>query len=418
MDSLSLLRLCMNVLYWLRSDLRLHDNPCLLRFAEEATCGQILWCSSRSQRRAGVFRRSFLFSSLATLKVELESRGAQVQVEDRDIRTVLPELLQQQAFDRIVFQDEPCSEEVEDALWVRSLGVPCESFEGRALFKRADLPFAIEELPEVFTSFRKKVEAQGTIAAPLPTPRQLPGPRLEGRQPGLSLAAITARVTHHHAMIQAGEVAGRERLDTYLWTLDRLPTYKTTRDGLLEWNDSSKLSPWLAIGALSPRLVYQEIQRYENERIRNESTYWLGFELLWRDYFHWIALKWGRRLFTGMRATLRGERKPLDLWIQGKTGQPFIDAHMNELRLTGWMSNRGRQNAANYLVKSLGGDWRLGAANFEEQLIDYDPASNWGNWAYQAGVGQDPRDRRFDPTHQASLYDPEGLYIQRWNPPL
>ncbi len=70
---------------------------------------------------------------------------------------------------------------------------------------------------------------------------------------------------------------------------------------------------------------------------------------------------------------------------------------------------------ANYLVKTLGGDWRIGAAYFEEQLIDYDPASNWGNWAYQAGVGQDPRDRRFDPAHQAALYDPEGLYVRRWN---
>ena len=404
----------MNVLYWLRSDLRLHDNPALSRFAEIATEGVILWCPSRSQGRAGAYRRSFLWATLAEVATELKARGADVRIYDRDIREVLTKELAGQSFDLIVYNEEPCSEERDDESWVHSLGIPCESFEARTLIPQSQLPFALSALPEVFTVFRKKIEATWSVPEPLPSPRRLPGAGVRAESSGLSLESVLARSDAVHQHLRGGEKAGLARLEAYLWKLDRLKSYKETRDGLLDWDDSSKLSPWLAVGALSPRLIYHDIKRYEQERVSHESTYWLVFELLWRDYFHWMACKWGRRLFTGMSSSRPGLKQPLEAWKQGQTAQAFIDAHMNELRLTGWMSNRGRQNVANYLVKTLGGDWRLGAAYFEEQLIDYDPASNWGNWAYQAGVGQDPRDRRFDPEFQASRYDPEGLYVARW----
>lgn len=87
---------------------------------------------------------------------------------------------------------------------------------------------------------------------------------------------------------------------------------------------------------------------------------------------------------------------------------------MTELNQTGWMSNRGRQNVASYLAKIVKIDWRLGAAYFEKKLIDYDASSNWGNWAYLAGVGQDPRDRIFNTASQAQRYDKEGHYRRLW----
>lgn len=407
----------MNVLYWLRSDLRLHDNAALRRFQSLAKQGLVLWCPSQSQRRAAEFRRSFLWASVQEMAENLRSLGAWVQVEDRDIREVLPQILAANTFDRIIYSEDTCWEERNDERWIASFGIPCEAFETKSLLLRSALPFPSSQVPEVFTSFRKKVEVNPSMPPPLPSPIWLPGHPMQGVHRGLTSAAIAARITHRHPQIEGGETAGLRRLDKYLWTLDALKKYKETRDGLLDWNDSSKLSPWLAIGALSVRHTYREIQSYERERVRNESTYWLFFELLWREYFHWIAEKWGGRLFTGMRNQVgtKDFKLVIDPWKQGRTNQPLIDAFMNELRTTGWMSNRGRQNVANYLVKTLGGDWRLGAAYFEEQLIDYDPASNWGNWAYQAGVGQDPRDRRFDPQHQASLYDSEGLYVKRWS---
>jgi deoxyribodipyrimidine photo-lyase len=109
------------------------------------------------------------------------------------------------------------------------------------------------------------------------------------------------------------------------------------------------------------------------------------------------------------------DAKALDRWINGKTGVDFVDANMNELRLTGFMSNRGRQNVASYLCNDLQLDWRYGAAYFEQELIDYDVASNWGNWAYLAGVGNDPRGNRyFDIPKQARQYDSDGEYRRLW----
>ena len=109
----------------------------------------------------------------------------------------------------------------------------------------------------------------------------------------------------------------------------------------------------------------------------------------------------------------------MNVLFLGRTGYPFIDANMRELLHTGFMSNRGRQNVASFLVRDLGLDWRLGAMHFERLLLDYDPASNYGNWQYAAGVGSDPReDRYFNIVKQASSYDPDCEYIRLWCPEL
>ena len=102
-------------------------------------------------------------------------------------------------------------------------------------------------------------------------------------------------------------------------------------------------------------------------------------------------------------------------WISGQTKEPFVNANMLELKKTGWMSNRGRQNAASYFAKELFMDWRIGAAYFESLLIDYDVHSNYGNWMYIAGVGNDPRNRKFNIRSQADRYDENGKFQQLWN---
>jgi len=107
------------------------------------------------------------------------------------------------------------------------------------------------------------------------------------------------------------------------------------------------------------------------------------------------------------------------LWREGKTGFPLVDANMRELAATGFMSNRGRQNVASFLTKNLGIDWRMGAEWFESVLIDYDACSNWGNWNYTAGVGNDARGFRFfNITKQSLDYDREGKYVKHWLPEL
>jgi deoxyribodipyrimidine photo-lyase len=193
---------------------------------------------------------------------------------------------------------------------------------------------------------------------------------------------------------------------------------------MLGTNYSSKFSAWLSFGCLSPRYIYEEVQKYEQTRVKNDSTYWLTFELLWRDFFRFICSKHGNKIFY--KSGLQELNLPwledwqrFNLWCEGKTGYPLVDANMRELAATGFMSNRGRQNVASFLTKNLGIDWRMGAEWFESLLVDYDVCSNWGNWNYTAGVGNDARGfRYFNIPKQSKDYDPKGDYLRHWLPEL
>jgi deoxyribodipyrimidine photo-lyase len=217
-----------------------------------------------------------------------------------------------------------------------------------------------------------------------------------------------------------GEIEALKRLQYYFWETENISTYKETRNGLLGADYSSKFSPWLANGSLSPKTIYWELKQFEREITSNQSTYWLFFELLWRDFFRYVSLKFGRRLFlkNGLKDEERRfyfNKNKFEHWRTGNTGKPFVDANMRELLHSGYMSNRGRQNVASYLVHDMGLDWRAGAAWFESQLIDYDPSSNYGNWLYVSGLGNDPRpNRKFNVQRQANMYDPEGKYVETW----
>lgn len=214
-----------------------------------------------------------------------------------------------------------------------------------------------------------------------------------------------------------GETAALARLQNWIWEQDQLQHYFEVRNGMLGQAYSSKLSPWLAAGCLSPRLVYWECKRYETQRLANKSTYWLVFELIFRDFFQFQALKQGNRLFflegpAGKRTSWDGSDEALQRWKDGRTGWPLVDANMRELRASGFMSNRGRQNVASFLVLEQKVDWRKGAEYFESVLLDHDVASNWGNWCAAAGLFGG-RLNRFNIVKQSKDYDPKGDYIRR-----
>jgi len=399
----------MRSIYWVRDDLRLHDNHTLCQFAEHSQEGVLVWAPSRSFLRAGAKRRSFILQTLKLFAGEVAQRGGKLLLlED------LAAFIQQNQVQDVYFTTGATTEEQQDEAALRlAMTARLHGIQQNSLLADSDLPFKIANLPDVFTSYRKKVEAQVSVRPTLGAPKLLP--------PAWELVGVTLFHSDHekdfHPQIAPGEAAGLARIQEYFWQLDRLKVYKETRDGMLDWNDSSKLSPWLSIGALSPREIYRQIKLYEEERGANESTYWLYFELLWRDYFRLVALKKGASLFTLQGTSdlsLEQQEKRFKNWCAGKTKDDFVDANMNELNRTGWMSNRGRQNVASYLAKTLQVPWQWGASYFEEQLIDYDPCSNWGNWAYLAGVGQDPRNRVFNTQLQAERYDGEGLYRAKW----
>ena len=235
---------------------------------------------------------------------------------------------------------------------------------------------------------------------------------------GLNFEPIDSRAV---LQFKGGETEAISRLNHYFFKTKCISEYKETRNGLVGADYSSKFSAWLALGCISPRFIYDELKKYETQFGANESTYWLVFELLWRDYFRFMMKKYNAKFFQQAGIQDKGiqvnkhNAHQLQEWINGETGVDFVDANMIELKLTGFMSNRGRQNVASYLCNDLKLDWRYGAAYFEQQLIDYDVCSNWGNWAYLAGVGNDPRGNRyFNIEKQASDYDKNKVYRNLW----
>lgn len=359
--------------------------------------------------------------------------------------------------------------------------VPLKMVHGRSLLHPEDLDFPIQELPDVYTSFRKRVEGQGW-REPLPSPNKLmPYPKegidvddaegvysLDGKQ---ELADVQQVITalckplneHPEPMnhtklaskeldqvssalpFKGGETEALQHLESYFGTAEKpgpAAHYKQTRNGLLGVDYSTKFSSALVHGLLSPRQIAQkaeDLDKAMGKKDRSGGGYWIVFELLWRDYFFFVGWKYGSAMFTleGIEGQLNPKQarqhasewlapdsleNPDDhfvKWAKGETGVPLVDASQKELIQTGFQSNRSRQNVASFLTKDLYYDWRLGAEFFESLLVDYDPNSNWLNWAYVAGVGNDPRSsRQFNVIKQAKDYDSKGDYLVTWLPAL
>ncbi|PAU76266.1 DASH family cryptochrome [Halomonas salipaludis] len=417
---------------WLRHDLRVADNPLFgaLDGASSLACVYVLdarelrdWAPQQVARRCGPARLRFLWQSLMALRGELLKRGSDLLVRIGDPAEVVAELTQRLAAERVLVRDEPGVEERAqlDRLTQR-LDDRCrlQRLESGMLFERTQLPFAEDGLPATFSAFRRRMERDWQVLTPRPAPLTLPlwpdgAPR--GLPPLDQVCGVAAGWPAASQALEGGEAPAYQRLSHYLWDSNAIASYKETRNGLLGADFSTRFSPWLAHGCLSARQIHAEVRAWEVEHGANESSYWVIFELLWRDYFHWAAWQDGPALFGA--ASLPVPDTEVLAWCEGNTGVPFVDAAMHELASSGWLSNRARQNVASFLVKDLGADWRLGAAWFERCLIDYDAASNWGNWRYVAGLGRDPRQGRyFNVLKQARYYDPQGHYVAHWLPSL
>jgi deoxyribodipyrimidine photo-lyase len=427
------------ILVWFRNDLRVRDHEPLCKAVGKAEvipyyCFDVrqFLNTSYSFPKTGAFRTKFLLESVRSLGEEISKRGGRLLVETGKPEERIPQLVATLGIDAVYAHKEVTDEEIqveealEYALWRHK--VPTEYFWGTTLYHLEDLPFPVKNLPEVFSDFRKEVERYVNVRELLPAPLKINVPAVmpPGRMPTLEGLGLAEPVADERAVLafRGGEPEALARMQTYCWDRDALQHYKYTRNGLIGADYSSKLAPWLSTGCISPRTVFWEVKRYERERLRNESTQHLITELMWRDFFRFIAKKHANKIFKAggiKEAPVRFSGNPahFERWRTGTTGCPFIDANLTEMMRTGYMSSRGRQNVASFLVKDLALNWVPGAAWFESQLLDYDPASNWGNWNYVAGVGNDPREgRHFNVVKQAREYDPEGEYVKRWLPQL
>ncbi|KAI1187342.1 DASH family cryptochrome [Nemania serpens] len=338
-----------------------------------------------------------------------------------------------------------------------------------------------QDLPDIYTTYRKTNEplrerprrtrprpSEGSLPKPIETshipsqssPFEIPS-SLEAFEAALlrpieqdlpEIASVGEGKSAHP--FRGGEDNALNRLN-YLVKSGNASLYKSSRNGLLGVDYSTKLSGYLAQGCITARQIHEELLHFENGtddkyaetegygQGENEGTKAIRFELLWRDYMRLCTRKFRAKLFhrSGFREnhshkwkTARTDDKEADNQsssaketsaivkriLEGTTGQSLIDASSRELIHTGYTSNRARQNVGSFLAKHVNIDWRYGAEWYEFMLVDYDVNSNWSNWQYVAGVGNDPRGdaRIFNPVKQAFDYDKDGKYVRCWLPEL
>jgi deoxyribodipyrimidine photo-lyase len=428
------------LIYWFRNDLRLLDSPALNKACLEARQlipVYVLAPEAISTRwgfeRESTQRKRYLTETLAALDAQCQALGSRLVVLQGDAATTLATLVQSTQAQGIVCEQIAAPEEEAVVEQLRAQGIKVQCVWQSTMIEPATLPFAPQQMPDVFTQFRQKLESKGLRARKtVSRPKQLPGLPANLSIESVCLRQRLARLgssTEVNTQSPAGTAQGLQHLDHYF--SDELPhTYKQTRNQLSGADYSTNFSTWLATGALSAPLIVERLTQYEDARGANDGTYWIWFELVWRDYFRFLHLKYGRALYfrEGLRKPDPGRDeqnlveptrgialKLFEQWMQGRTKNDLVNAGMNELAATGRMSNRMRQIVASYLIYDLRIDWRAGAAWFESQLLDYDVYSNQGNWLYIAGLGTDPRGgRRMNLDKQALEHDPKGRYRKQW----
>lgn len=410
-------------LFVFRHDLRLDDMPALQALSECVTSLICLYVATPYSAvvSTGECRRQFALQSLTALNSSLNDLGQYLVFEEGNWLSIVSRYIEENGVTHVGCAEYHGYNERQDLLQLQSRfgHVNFATHSAHSLFTEASLPFSTTDMPSQFTPFRKVIEK--TIEPSVAKERtvSLPPPLSSADNTLMPLKAICERAVSYQFF--GGEKAALQHVNTYFSNPDLPTTYKQTRNQLDGWEFSSKCSAWLANGSLSARRLYQTIKRFEADHTANESTYWLYFELLWREFFYWQQIKHGPQWFalSGVKQNqgVSQGTAHFTTWSQGNTDAPIVNALMRQLVATGYMSNRGRQIAASYLVNQLAQDWRLGARFFEQHLIDYDVASNYGNWQYLAGVGADPRGKReFNIDKQTKQFDPDNIFIRSWLP--
>lgn len=417
------------IVHWLRGDLRLRDNTALSAAARRAgALGLLFVLDDRIVAGDGVgpARLRFLAGSLARLAEELAARGQRLLVRRGDPARVVPAVLRELRADAVTWNADhgPYARRRDAAVRAAAErdGVRVEVHEDRVVFGPDELRTGAGDAFRVYTPFRNvwwrrwDEEPRGP-GGPLRLPPPIPGARGEALPGGLGDGAESLELP------TPGEAAAARRLDAFL--AGPAGRYAADRDRP-DLDGTSRLSPYLHLGALSPRQCFARALEAEREdpRLRRGVRKWLD-ELIWREFYVAILAHHPHVVTRSFRPEFDALRWEDDeagfrAWCTGRTGFPFVDAGMRQLARTGWMHNRPRMIVASFLTKDLLVDWRLGERFFQRHLVDGDLASNNGGWQWAASTGTDaqPWFRIFNPVAQGERFDPRGDYVRRFVPEL
>ena len=421
-----------NSLVWFRNNMRVEDNSSLTKAINnsENVIGFInidpknFLSTKYGFKKTEKYRVKFLLETISDLKRQLDKLNISLIITHKDFGQSINEIINQFEVTSIYTQTEWTRDELkEESLIPEEINL-IKDFD-QFLFSPNDVRSLYDNIPRGFSNFRKKCEKYLSVNDILSIPKSLNSDNkisIDYPIPSLSDLGFKDFEVHKDSVFRfkGGETNAKNRIRNYFFETRNVSTYKLTRNGLIGEDYSSKFSPWLANGSVSVKYIFKSLKEYEKEVEKNDSTYWLYFELIWRDFFKYVSMQHKDKFFN--KDGIYGEDKEwsddqdiLLNWINGKTNEPFVNANMVELSQTGFMSNRGRQNVSNYLTKELKIDWRIGAEYFESMLIDYDVHSNYGNWLYNAGIGNDSMPfRKFNPKLQSERYDPDKLYEKIW----
>ena len=421
-------------LVWFRNNLRVHDNQSLSKATENHEKVIAVYFFNPKDftkdrfgfKKTEKYRAAFLIETIKSLQLNLEKINTTLLVYFESPEKKISELCKEYSIGSIYTQKEWTKEEVDSNNLIKKLLAEDVKFiedYDQFLYHPDSVTKDFSKIPSVFSVFRKTLEKtvkidnektflQLPLTNRIDNVTQIPSIEDLGFEDFI-VSTKTAFPFH------GGENEALKRIDEYFFKTKKVAVYKKTRNGLIGKDYSTKFSPWLANGSLSAKTIYWKIKDFEDEFGANQSTYWVIFELVWRDYFKYISLKHGSKIFKiggilEKNYTWNADQSIIEKWKNGNTKDNFVNANMIELKETGWMSNRGRQNVASYFAKELLQDWRIGAAYFESMLLDYDVHSNYGNWMYVAGVGNDPRDRKFNTKLQADRYDANHKFRKLW----
>ena len=416
-----------NGLYWIRRDLRVDDNPALTRALANG-CTQAVFLAplkTWQQHHKAPIQIDFIARHLQWLQQQLSALGMTltiVEVDDFNAQiNYLQEYCQAHNIDHIYANSEPELDEVKRDQRLATSGLNVHLFEADVILAKGSVLNNQGQMFKVFTPFKRawlQRFMQDYFECLAPPPYQQPA--------GCLPAAVHfSTEVRSSAKWPLAETYMQQVLPVFLTA--KLQHYQQHRD-LPGIQGTSGISPYLAIGAISPRRVlsmllshYPELPQWDSSPLFS----WLN-ELLWREFYrhllhHFPQLSKHRDFqpkFDGFYWP--GSDQDFALWCQGKTGYPIIDAAMRQLLKTGWMHNRLRMIVASFLTKHLLVDWRKGEQFFMQHLLDGDFAANNGGWQWAAGTGCDaqPYFRIFNPLTQSKRFDPQGDFIRKYLPEL
>ncbi|WP_443937726.1 DASH family cryptochrome [Pedobacter sp. MW01-1-1] len=418
------------ILVWFRNDLRLHDNEMLVEAITKSDSilpvyildSRLFGETKYDTLKTGNIRAQFILESISSLRNSLKQIGGNLLFVQGKPEEIIPQLVQEYEITEVYHHREVASEEthvsalLENALW--KLRVNLKHFIGHTLYNKEDLPFPIKDIPDAFNQFKKKIERDSIIKPCFAAPDRVNVAEVIDWGNICTLSDLGMEVPEKDQRSDfefiGGESEGLAHLQKVIFAMQEAASSKNL---IL----ASRLSAWLGMGCLSPRKVYWEIKKMEGLANTKAMFNQILLGLLWRDYFRFMFKKYGNTFFNANGFGNQGVIDPsnaeenLAKWKTGQTGFAVVDAVMTELNQTGFISNIARQTAALYLINNLEVSWVYGAAYFEEKLIDYNPASNWGNWANVAGVGNDQKTKSiFDLDKNIKNLDPKGNYALTW----